>query len=168
MWQPVFMVSGFFMSIMGLAMLIPAGLDMYDKGTNWSYFLNSSIISLFLGLSLYLANHMEIKKLSLQQGYLLTAGSWISIILISALPFIQTGVSANFADALFESASGLTGTGATIFSDLESLPRSILLWRSLLCGLGGIGSSLPLPSSRFWVSAVCRYFSTKVPILMTN
>lgn len=139
MWQPVFMVSGFFMSIMGLAMLIPAGLDMYDNGTNWSYFLNSSIISLFLGLSLYLANHMEIKKLSLQQGYLLTAGSWISIILISALPFIQTGVSANFADALFESASGLTGTGATIFSDLENLPRSILLWRSLLCGLGGIG-----------------------------
>lgn len=60
MWQPVFMVSGFFMSIMGLAMLIPAALDMYDSGENWSYFLNSAIISLFLGLSLYLANHTEI------------------------------------------------------------------------------------------------------------
>ena len=51
MWQPVFMVSGFFMSIMGLAMLIPAALDIYDTGSRWSYFLNSSIIALFLGFS---------------------------------------------------------------------------------------------------------------------
>ncbi len=139
MWQPVFMVSGFFVSIMGLAMLIPAALDIYDTGSNWSYFLNSSIISLFLGVSLFLANYTEIKKLNLQQGYLLTVGSWICVIVISAFPFVQTGVSHTFADALFESASGLTGTGATIFANLEKLPRSVLLWRSLLCGLGGVG-----------------------------
>ena len=139
MWQPIFMTSGFFISILGIAMLIPAALDMYDTQSSWSYFLNTSIISLFVGLSLFLANRTEIKKISLQQGYLITVISWISIVIFSALPFIQEGVASNFANALFESSSGLSATGATIFADLETLPRSILLWRSILCGLGGIG-----------------------------
>lgn len=139
MWQPVFMISGYFISIIGLAMLIPAAVDMYDTQSSWSYFLNTSIISLFIGLSLFLANRMSIKRVTLQQGYLLTVFSWFSVICISAFPFVQPHINSNFANALFEAASGLTATGATVFTDVEILPRSILLWRSLLCGMGGVG-----------------------------
>jgi len=137
MWQPVFMISGFFISIMGLAMLFPAALDIYQTHQNWSYFITSAIVSCFIGLSLFLANNNKIKNITLQQGYLLTAIIWLSGTFLSSLPFAMYGSS--FADALFEAASGITTTGATIFPDVEKLPRSILFWRALLSALGGVG-----------------------------
>ena len=57
MWQPILMISGYFISVLGLAMLVPAGVDIYYTQTNWSYFVTASIISLFIGLSLFLANN---------------------------------------------------------------------------------------------------------------
>ena len=137
MWQPVLMISGYFISVLGLAMLIPAGLDIYYTGSNWSYFITSSIISLFIGLSLFLANNSKVSNISLRQGYLLTCISWFSVTLLAAVPFILYGTSS--ADAVFEAASGISTTGATIYADVEALPRSILLWRALLNGLGGVG-----------------------------
>lgn len=68
MWQPVLMINGYLISVLGLAMLIPAFLDMYWTRAGWSHFLSSSIICLFIGLSLFLANRMNIKKITLQQG----------------------------------------------------------------------------------------------------
>ncbi len=137
MWQPVFMISGFFISIMGLAMLFPAAFDIYQTHQNWSNFITSAIVSCFIGLSLFLANNNRIKNITLQQGYLLTAIIWLSGTFLSSLPFIMYGSS--FADALFEAASGITTTGATIFPDVEALPRSLLFWRALLSALGGVG-----------------------------
>ena len=137
MWQPVLMISGYFISVLGLAMLIPAVLDIYDTGTNWSYFITSSIVAVFIGLSLFLSNNAKIRNISLRQGYLLTVLSWVSVTFLGAVPFIFYGTPA--ADALFETASGISTTGATIFADVERLPRSILLWRAILTCLGGIG-----------------------------
>ena len=137
MWQPVLMISGYFISVLGLAMLVPAGVDIYYTQTNWSYFITASIISLFIGLSLFLANNNKIKNITQQQGYLLTCISWFSVALLASLPFILYGSSP--ADAVFEAASGISTTGASIYADVESLPRSILLWRALLNGLGGVG-----------------------------
>lgn len=54
MWQPVLMISGYFISVLGLAMLFPAALDVYDTGNSWSPFFSSSIIALFLGMSMFL------------------------------------------------------------------------------------------------------------------
>ncbi len=137
MWQPILMISGFFITVMGLAMLFPAAIDIYSSHQKWSYFITSSIISCFIGLSLFLANNNKVKNITLQQGYLLTAIIWFSGTFLSALPFIMHGSS--FADSLFEAASGITTTGATIFSDVEALPHSILFWRALLSALGGVG-----------------------------
>ena len=137
MWQPVLMISGYFISVLGLAMLVPAAVDIYVTGVNWSYFITSSIISVFIGLSLFLANNNKIKNISLQQAYLLTAISWFSVTLLAAIPFILYGIP--HADAVFEAASGISTTGATIFGNVEALPQSILLWRALLNGLGGVG-----------------------------
>lgn len=137
MWQPVLMISGYFISVLGLAMLFPAAIDIYYNNTNWSYFISSSIISVFIGLSLFLANNNKIKNISLQQGYLLTAISWFSVAFLAAVPFTLYGT--NFADSIFEASSGISTTGATIYANVEILPKSILLWRAILNCLGGVG-----------------------------
>lgn len=133
------MINGYLISVLGLAMLIPAFVDMYETQKNWSLFITSSIVTLFIGLSLFLANRTKINKITLQQGYLVTVMSWASLTVLATLPFMLFGVVPSFADALFEAMSGLSTTGATIIQDLEVLPKSILLWRSMLNGLGGIG-----------------------------
>lgn len=139
MWQPVLMINGYLISVLGLAMLVPAFVDMYDSHKTWSLFITSSIVTLFLGFSLFLANRTKINKITLQQGYLLTVVSWISLTLLATLPFILYGILPGLADAVFESMSGLSTTGATVIQDLEVLPRSVLLWRSMLNCMGGIG-----------------------------
>ncbi len=139
MWQPIFMISGYFVSILGLSMLIPAAVDMYYTHQNWSPFVTSSIISLFIGVSLYLGNRTKIEKISIRQGYLITAISWFVLSFLSALPFMLTETTSYWADAVFEATSGITTTGATILTDIDNTPKAILLWRSLLNGLGGVG-----------------------------
>lgn len=137
MWQPVLMICGYFISVLGIAMLFPAALDIYYSGLNWSIFINASIVSIFIGLSLFLANRGKIKDISIQQAYLLTVISWGSVTLLAALPFIFYGT--HWTDAIFEAASGISTTGASIYADVEQLPHSVLLWRSLLNGMGGVG-----------------------------
>lgn len=139
MWQPVFMISGYFISILGISMLIPAAYDIYLSNGDWSSFLTSSIICLFIGLSLFLANNTKIQRISIRQAYLLTVVSWTAFIVLGTIPFSLYGVTENFADALFESASAVTTTGSTIFADVEKLPKAVLLWRALLSALGGVG-----------------------------
>ena len=139
MWQPVLMINGYLISVLGVAMLFPAIIDMFYTGASWSPFITSSMVTLFIGISLFLGNKTKIEKITLQQGYLLTTISWVSLTLLAALPFMLFGVVPGFADALFEAMSGLSTTGATAIKDLEVLPKSILLWRSMLNGLGGIG-----------------------------
>ena len=139
MWQPVLMINGYLISVLGIAMLIPAVCDIYWTKSDWSAFLSSAIICLFVGLSLFLANRMTIKKISLQQGYLITVFGWLSLTFLGALPFIISGSIPGFADAIFETMSGLSTTGATILPNIEIMPKAILLWRSMLNCLGGIG-----------------------------
>ena len=139
MWQPVLMINGYLISVLGIAMLIPAVCDIYWTKSDWSAFLSSAIICLFVGLSLFLANRMTIKKISLQQGYLITVFGWLSLTFLGTLPFIISGSIPEFADAIFETMSGLSTTGATILPNIEIMPKAILLWRSMLNCLGGIG-----------------------------
>ena len=139
MWQPIFMISGYFISILGLTMLIPAAVDIYYTGHNWSSFITSSIISLFIGLSLYLGNRTKIDKISIRQGYLITTVSWLALSILAALPFILFGTTKEWVDAIFEATSGITTTGATIITNVDNTPKAILLWRSLLNALGGVG-----------------------------
>ena len=137
MWQPVLMICGYFISVLGIAMLFPAAVDIYYSGINWSIFISSSIVSIFIGLSLFLANKGNIKEITIRQAYLLTVLSWVCVALLASLPFVFYGTS--FADAVFEAASGVSTTGASIYPNVEKLPKSILLWRALLSGMGGVG-----------------------------
>ena len=141
MWQPVLMIGGYVVCILGALMLIPAGFDATDSlfANNWSPFVKSSVISIFFGCSLFLSNYKKIEKITIKQAYLVTIISWLMICLFASLPLIFYDAVPNITDALFESFSGVTGTGASVISDVEALPKSILLWRSLLNGLGALG-----------------------------
>ena len=79
------------------------------------------------------------KKLSLQQAFLLTSLSWISIAIFGSLPFIFSNLELSITDAVFESMSGITTTGSTIITNLNDSPKAILFWRAILQWLGGIG-----------------------------
>lgn len=139
MWQPVLMIDGFILCILGISMIIPAGLDMIDEKMSWSPFLSSALVTIFIGMSLFLANKGKITKISLRQGYLITFFCWLTVALFSSIPFILGNVTSDISSAFFESVSGVTATGASVIADVESLSRSMLLWRSMLNGLGGIG-----------------------------
>lgn len=139
MWQPVFMISGYILGILGLIMLIPAGLDFWEYEKIWSPFVPSAMVTIFFGFSLFLSNYTKVEKISLKQAYLVTVVSWCAVGVFASLPFLFSNSHYEFADVFFETVSGVTGTGATIISDVESLPQAILLWRSILNFLGGLG-----------------------------
>lgn len=137
MWQPVLMICGYFISVLGIAMLFPAAVDIYYSHANWSIFISSSIVSIFIGLSLFLANKGKIKEITIQQAYLLTVLSWASVAVLASLPFVFYGT--DWVDAIFEGFAGVSTTGASIYKNIEKLPPALLLWRSVLNGLGGVG-----------------------------
>ncbi len=139
MWQPVLMINGYIIFVLGAMMLLPAAALKYFSGTADYIFLQSALAAMFLGGSLFLANYGKIKTISILQGYLITVMCWFSAALIAALPFYANGDIKTVADAVFEASSGITSTGATILQDVEAQPKSVLLWRAMLNGLGGIG-----------------------------
>ncbi len=92
-------------------------------------------VGLFLTVSFHHVPRITDKRLA----YLLVVLMWVVLSLFGTLPYLATGATTSFADALFESTSGITSTGATIFPVVESLPASILLWRSMTEWFGGFG-----------------------------
>ena len=139
MWQSTFMISGYVLCILGLVMLVPAGFDISETSKLGSPFIVSSLITMFFGVALFLSSYTKIERITLKQGFLITGMSWLVVCLFSALPFVLHHSVPSITDAVFEAASGITGTGATIMADVESLPHSVLLWRSLLNHIGGLG-----------------------------
>ena len=102
-----------------------------------SPFLIPLLISLLFG---FILNTLKIssQKIYSKDGFIIVALSWIIISIISSLPFIINKELAP-VDALFESISGLTTTGASVFTDVESIDKSILFWRSFMHFIGGMG-----------------------------
>ena len=74
-----------------------------------------------------------------REGFVIVSLSWILLSILGALPFILCGATTSFVDALFETASGFTTTGSSIFREVESLPKAILMWRSFTHWIGGMG-----------------------------
>lgn len=81
----------------------------------------------------------ENKQIYIKEGFVTVAIGWILLSLFGALPFLFSGAIPNYIDALFETISGLTTTGASILTEIESLPRGILFWRSFTHWIGGMG-----------------------------
>ena len=137
--RPVVLVTGVLMAALGAAMLVPAGFDLIESNPDWRVFASASAVTLFAGVALFFATRGRTGGLSTRQAMLMTVAVWTALALFGALPYLWSGVVPTFADAFFESMSGLTTTGATVISGLDEAPPGILMWRAIQQWLGGLG-----------------------------
>lgn len=131
---------GILLMVSSLMMLPPMLVSLfYDDGT-LRIFLDSAAIFLAAGFFIYFPVRLDTRELRLRGGFLIVTCSWLAVILLGALPFVfLTSPSISVLDAVFESASGFTTTGATIIEDIDALPRAILFYRMETQWLGGMG-----------------------------
>ena len=131
-------IAGWVFLLTGVLMLLPALVALiYRESCGW-YFILVGAVSALLGLLLRMnkpANMVFYRR----DGCIVTAISWIQISLVSCLPFYISGEIPSFTDALFETVSGYTTTGASILNDIEALSHCMLFWRSFTHWLGGMG-----------------------------
>jgi len=125
--------------IEGLMMLLSAGVSLIFHDHTSKYFLYSAIITVVTGVIAFTPLRSAEKIYGNREGYIIVAGIWVIYALFGTLPFLFSGTVKSFTDALFESMSGFTTTGATILTDIDSVPRAILFWRSLTQWVGGMG-----------------------------
>ena len=137
-YKTVFFTLGILQIILGVSMFVPIIVQFIYSEIDSSFF-GASIVTIVFGALFFLTNIDHDRKVNLQQAFLLTALSWLSVAVFGSLPFIFSSMEMSLTDAFFESMSGITTTGSTIISNLENAPKGILLWRAILQWLGGIG-----------------------------
>ena len=132
-------INGIFLITLAVSMLVPVGtLLVFEQTRGINAFLWSSLITFVAGIALVARGRPQEGQLRPRDMYMLTVSSWVMVSIFAALPFIFAE-HASITDAYFESMSGITATGATIFTGLDSMSPGTLIWRSLLHWLGGIG-----------------------------
>ena len=136
--KTVFFIIGTLLIILGFFMLIPYGVQIFYKENSHS-FLSSSFITILIGALFVLANLQETYQLNLKQTFLFSTFAWISVAFFGSIPFVLSDLNFSLSDSFFESMSGITTTGSTVFTDLDNSPKSILLWRAIMQWLGGVG-----------------------------
>jgi trk system potassium uptake protein TrkH len=137
--RPILYIVGIFTCVLAITMAIPIAIDAYDANKDWQVFAYSMCFTAFCGVTLILANKQDKIKISGHQAFFLTALSWLSLCFFSSLPFFFAHEKISFTDSMFEAVSGLTTTGSTIMSGLDTMPRGLLIWRAILQWLGGVG-----------------------------
>ena len=123
--KTVFFLIGILLIVLGLAMLAPYSMQVLYKENSHS-FISSSIVTIFIGILCILANLEKDFRLNLRQTFLFSTLAWVTVAIFGSLPFVLSNQAFSFSDAFFESMSGITTTGATIISDLESRRGSTL------------------------------------------
>lgn len=136
-YRIIFYTLGWVLNLEAIAMLLPLICALVYKESPWVFLICVGICAI-LGTCL---NIKKPKNTSMypREGYTTVALSWILISIFGALPFFISGYIPNFFDALFETVSGFTTTGASILNDIEALPKSLLFWRSFTHWIGGMG-----------------------------
>ena len=133
-------VLGLLLTMFSSAMLIPVLVSLIFSDNAWPAFIGSFLIILGSGLVIWWPVRHEKRELRLRDGFLVVALFWVVLSLFGATPFLLVEYPhMTFTNAVFESVSGLTTTGATVLSDLHTLPKSILFYRQQLQWFGGLG-----------------------------
>jgi trk system potassium uptake protein TrkH len=136
--KTVFFMIGILLVVLGASMLAPYLMQLiYDENSH--SFISSSFVTIFIGILFILANLEKNYTLNLRQTFLFSTLAWLMIAAFGSLPFLLSPKEFTLSEAFFESMSGITTTGATIITDLDNSPKSILLWRAIMQWLGGIG-----------------------------
>ncbi|KJS22558.1 MAG: potassium transporter [Clostridiaceae bacterium BRH_c20a] len=137
-FRVIFSTLGIILMIIGISMLLPLAWSVYYASNDLLAFIISSVITFLVGLFLF----KGIKKpgeIRYKEGFAIVSLSWVLASIFGALPYLISGTFTNIADAIFETMSGFTTTGASVLTDIEVLPHGILFWRSLTHWLGGMG-----------------------------
>lgn len=139
--RPVGYIIGLMTAVLGLFMLFPMVIDLASGHANWRAFAAASAVTTTTGIfvALACADSEHRRGLDLRQSFVLTAATWAVLAGFGAIPFMLGAPGASLTDAVFESMSGLTTTGTTVFEGLDELPPGTNLWRALLNWLGGLG-----------------------------
>ncbi|MCC5971821.1 MAG: TrkH family potassium uptake protein [Pararhodobacter sp.] len=138
--RPVFHILGLLLVALGLTMLVPAVVDLALGEDSWRLFLMSAFVTALTGITMALATANALgPTLTLRQSFLLTTLTWVVLPAYGAIPFYLGEFGSGLTDAAFEAMSGMTTTGTTIMTGLNDKPAGILLWRSILQWLGGLG-----------------------------
>lgn len=138
-FRPILLVLGVLLATLGCAMMVPAIVDLASNNDDWRVFAASSLLTMMVGTSLWVGSRGGPAELSLRQAFVMTVGAWVSLSAFGALPLMWSGIVPSYTDAFFEAMSGLTTTGATVISGLDSAPPGVLFWRAILQWLGGLG-----------------------------
>lgn len=141
-FQFVFFVNGALLCVLAIAMLVPAVVDGVWSNLDWHVFVLASVATFVVGISLMLAYRVDSSRPrggGGKTGYMLTVSSWLLVCLFGSLPLAFSSLKLSFTDAFFETMSGLTTTGSTVLSGLDTMAPGLLLWRSLLQWIGGVG-----------------------------
>jgi len=139
-WTVVQRILGLLLMMFSVTMLPPIVFSLYYNDHSWLPFVEGFAITLAAGFLCWLPVHRSRKDLRLRDGFLVVAAFWTVLGTFGAAPlYFADGLSLTFTDAVFESMSGLTTTGATVLNGLDELPASILYYRQQLQWLGGMG-----------------------------
>ena len=137
-YRSIAFVTGTLLLVTGGALTLPVICSLlYGENDRFALLVSMALI-LSLGLPLRLLFRVD-KNLGTREAFLIAVFGWVAISAVSTLPFLVHGSIGSFTDAFFEMMSGYTTTGATILTDIEALPRGLLLWRSETHLLGGMG-----------------------------
>lgn len=131
-------VVGLLQVFVAMAMLLAAGVAFFYGDGDGRGILLSAVITATAGGALYKVTRLR-EEITPREGFAIVTFAWAGSALFGALPYLLTGTLESPVAAVFEAMSGLTTTGATVFSDIEALPHGILFWRSLTHWLGGMG-----------------------------
>jgi len=137
--RPVIFVVGLMIAALGVTMFAPMIIDYLYNDRSWQTFGISGVLTTLLGAVMAMATYSPKPNLRARGAFLLTALSWIALSGVAAIPFMMEPLGLGFTDAFFEATSGITTTGSTILTGLDDLPKGILLWRSILQWIGGVG-----------------------------
>ena len=139
-WTVVQRILGLLLMVFSLTMLPPIVFSLYYNDHSWLPFVEGFLLTLVAGFLFWLPVHRSKKDLRLRDGFLVVASFWTVLGTFGAAPlYFADSLSLSLTDAVFESMSGLTTTGATVLTGLDALPLSILYYRQQLQWLGGMG-----------------------------
>jgi trk system potassium uptake protein TrkH len=138
-YKIVINVIGVLIILLGAFMLLGLPFSFYYGGQDAMAISFASLTTILSGTTIWWLSKAAKKTIKKREGYLIVVLGWISVSIFSMLPYLFSGALPNVLNALFESISGLTTTGATVITDLREIPKGILFWRSLTQWLGGMG-----------------------------
>ena len=134
----VFHILGYLILLIGIMQLLPLGISYLYKDSSSTGIIISIVLSILSGLLIIRFTKKE-GELSIRDGFLVVGLAWLFMAIYGALPYFFSGSITSFTDSFFESMSGFTTTGASILTDIEAMPKSLLFWRAFTQWIGGMG-----------------------------